>query len=98
MGLHAGTPLGRQQKERGIRSGRADPQDVLRIVPVKDDRVLPEELVTSLLDTGAACCAAWLGGWGAGVTGSSGLLRVLVGGFGLRRARGGCCPFFFPGL
>ena len=27
-------------------------QDVLRMVPVKDDRVLPEELVTNLLATG----------------------------------------------
>eukprot|EP00913_Durusdinium_trenchii_P018687 g17561.t1 len=29
-----------------------DPQDVLRIIPLKDDRVLPEELVTNLLSTG----------------------------------------------
>jgi hypothetical protein len=28
------------------------PQDVLRIIPVKDDRVLPEELVNNLLNTG----------------------------------------------
>ena len=27
-------------------------QDVLRIIPVKDDRVLPEELVKNLLNTG----------------------------------------------